>query len=195
MKKKNILMRFTAVALVLALGAVLMGNYRPQDTKETAHEIAELARSLGLPEDDPIIVRARELWWEADAEFCRDRDIIATATANEAGDGSCSDRHMELVAVVPRNRLLSPDFPDSLVEIMCQPKQYLPAYADPDSYYGRKARANKEMWAKCQEIATRALLGEIDCPENVLYQSQYVLGKGIYETHKTSYSTTYFCYG
>lgn len=29
-----------------------------------AHEIAEIARSMRLPENDPIIVRARELWWE-----------------------------------------------------------------------------------------------------------------------------------
>ena len=29
-----------------------------------AHEIAQAARSLGLSEDDPIIVRAQEIWWD-----------------------------------------------------------------------------------------------------------------------------------
>ena len=29
-----------------------------------AHEIAEIARSIGLPEDDPIIQRAQEIWME-----------------------------------------------------------------------------------------------------------------------------------
>lgn len=29
-----------------------------------AHEIAEMAREMGLPEDDPIIVRAQEIWRE-----------------------------------------------------------------------------------------------------------------------------------
>ena len=32
--------------------------------QEKVHEIAEIARSIGLPEDDPIIKRAQEIWWE-----------------------------------------------------------------------------------------------------------------------------------
>lgn len=32
--------------------------------QEKAHEIAELARSIGLQEDDAIIVRAKEIWKE-----------------------------------------------------------------------------------------------------------------------------------
>lgn len=32
--------------------------------QEKAHEIAELARAIGLPETDPIIKRAQELWWD-----------------------------------------------------------------------------------------------------------------------------------
>ena len=33
------------------------------------HEVAEMARALDLPEDDPIILRAQELWWEFQAEI------------------------------------------------------------------------------------------------------------------------------
>lgn len=32
-----------------------------------AHEIAEIARDMGLPEDDPIIRRASEIWYEEKA--------------------------------------------------------------------------------------------------------------------------------
>lgn len=32
--------------------------------QEKAHEIAEIAREMGLPEDDPIIKRAQEIWYE-----------------------------------------------------------------------------------------------------------------------------------
>lgn len=32
--------------------------------QDKVHEIAEIARSIGLPEDDLIIERAREIWWE-----------------------------------------------------------------------------------------------------------------------------------
>ena len=173
--------------------------------KATAHEIAELARSLNLPEDDPIIVRAQELWWEAHAKekenintvaFERDRDIIATVVFNEAGYG-CSDRHMELVAAVICNRVNSNLFPNTVYEVVIQKAgqyyAYLPAYADPNSYYGRRARNSSE-WEKCQNIATKALLGQIECPSNVVYQANFKQGSGVYDTHKTSYSITYFCY-
>ena len=34
------------------------------ETQNKVHEIADMARSIGLPEDDPIILRASEIWWE-----------------------------------------------------------------------------------------------------------------------------------
>lgn len=178
--------------VLVALPFLMSFTYRPIETQDTAHEIAELARSLGLPEDDPIIVRAKEIWWEADEQFCNDRDIIATVVYNEAGYG-CSDRHMELVAAVVYNRLKSDKFPDTVYEIVVTPKQYHPAYADENSFYGRRARES-DVWSKCQEIATRALMGEIECPEDVVYQANFTQGSKVYEVHYTTYSTTWFCY-
>lgn len=209
MKQKLIIM---IIAMVMAL-SILVGFTVNADAlvtndtntiKDTTHEIAELARSLGLSEDDPIIVRAKELWIEADEreaneteninQFNYDRDIIATVIYNEAWYG-CSIRHRELVAAVVCNRVKSNLFPDSVYDVVTAPRQYIPAYVDPDSYYGKRARANADAWALCQEIATRALRGEIDCPENVVFQSEFKnLGDGVYEMHRTSYSTTYFCY-
>lgn len=186
------------IALLLAIVifcAAGIGAYRPQTTKDTAHEIAELARSLGLPEDDPIIVRAKEIWWGADEEFCNDRDIIATVVYNEAW-GGCSDRHRELVAAVVVNRVASELFPDSVTEVVGQKGQYHPAYIYAGSIYGQRARADAEVWAECQDIASCALLGEVECPADVLYQAEFVQGTaGVYETHETTYSTTYFCFG
>lgn len=168
-------------------------TYQPRTIQDTAHQIAELARSMGLPEDDPIIVRAKEIWWTQEARFVADRDILATVVYNEAGY-NCTDRHMELVAAVVCNRVASDAWPDTVYEVVVQPGQYLPAYADPNSYYGRLARES-DVWAKCQEIATRALLGKIECDPGVVYQAEFYQGSGVYETHSTSYSTTYFCYG
>ena len=34
------------------------------DKQDKVHEIAEIARSIGLPEDDPIIQRASAIWWD-----------------------------------------------------------------------------------------------------------------------------------
>lgn len=57
----------TALAL-LALGiltpAAMAGNDELVAKQAKAHEIAELARELGLSEDDAIIERASALWWE-----------------------------------------------------------------------------------------------------------------------------------
>lgn len=119
--------------------------------------------------------------------------ILATVVCFEAG-GGCSDRHRDLTAMVVVNRVDSDQFPNTVYDVVTQPNQYLAGYADPDSYYRRTAMQNTELWETCCEIARRALNGEIDCPGNVLFQAEFVQGSGIYETHDTSYSTTYFCF-
>ena len=184
---------FYVVLALLIIPFLISFTYQSFTVKDTAIEILQLARSIGLPEDDPIIVRAKELSAEATAQFYNDRDIIATVVYNEAGYG-CSDRHMELVAAVIYNRLHSNQFPDTVYDIVTAPKQYHPLYAEADSFYGKLAR-DSDVWEKCQEIATRALRGQIKCPENVFYQANFEQGDSIYEEHKTSYSITWFCYG
>lgn len=60
-------MKKTHVIAAVLLIALLLCGFAGREWTErqaTAHQIAELARGLGLPEDDPIIVRASEIWWE-----------------------------------------------------------------------------------------------------------------------------------
>lgn len=180
------------VMLVVTLPCLMGFAYGPLEMYDAASEIIQLARSIGLPESDPILVRAKELLGESYGQFATDRDIIATVVYNEAGYG-CSDRHMELVAAVIYNRLRSDKFPDTVYEIVTAPKQYHPLYAEADSFYGKLARES-DKWKQCQQIATKALSGEIKCPDNVFYQANFTQGDGIFEEHYTSYSTTWFCY-
>ena len=182
------------IAMIILIAAALI---RPAiakttwtDKREQAHEIAETARAMGLPESDPIIVRAKEIWKAEDIQFQIDRDIIATVIYNEAW-GGCTERHRELVAAVIVNRVKSDKFPDSVYDVVAQKGQYLQGYANGDPQYTPPIEVREE----CQEIAARALRGEIDCPVNVLYQAEFKQGSGVYEVCKTSYSTTYFCYG
>lgn len=69
MKKKiiaTIIMVLIICALcssVNAIAAEKVWHDNWTEQQNIAHEIADLARSLGLPEDDPIIKRAQELWW------------------------------------------------------------------------------------------------------------------------------------
>lgn len=165
-----------------------------RNNQSKAHEIAEIARSLGLNEDDAIIVRAQEIWWENENNFRKDVDMIATTIYNEAW-GGCSTRHRELVAAVIVNRVNSSVFPNTVYGVLSQAGQYDGNYTNPDSYCGQLARADKDIWTECQRIATRALKGEVDAPTNVLYQAEFVQGVDVYEIHHTGYSTTYFCFG
>lgn len=49
------------------------------ERQNIAHEIAELARSINLPEDDIIILRAQEIWWEDELAS----DIVKPGVAQE----------------------------------------------------------------------------------------------------------------
>lgn len=52
--------------LVIAVIAIILstkaGAISWTSRQVKAHEIAEIAREMGLPEDDPIIIRAKEIW-------------------------------------------------------------------------------------------------------------------------------------
>ncbi len=175
-------------ALLLPVFSFALSTWTPK--QEQAHDIAETARAMGLPETDPIIVRAKEIWDAEDTQFQLDRDIIATVIYNEAWAG-CTERHRELVAAVIMNRVKSDKFPDTVYDVVAQKGQYLIGYANGDPQY----TPPPEVFEECRQIATRALRGEIDCPDNVLYQAEFKQGSGVYEVCKTGYSTTYFCYG
>lgn len=151
------------------------------------HELANMARAMGLPEDSPIIQEAQRLWLQEDTNL----RILAKVVRNEAG--YCTDRHQQLVAQVVLNRVESPLFPDSVVDVVNAPKQYNPVYTRNLPSW---QTADKEQ-LRAFENALAAMNGEVDCPENVVYQSEFdFCGSGIYEIHeaKTDYfwSLTYF---
>lgn len=171
-------------------------------TQQCAHSLAESARQLGCAEDGTIIEFARDTWWAAENEIReieywkeqRDIEIIAVVIYNEAL-GGCSDRHRELVAAVILNRVADDRFPDTVAEVVGQPGQYQWDYVNSNSYYYQKAISDTDNFNHCLEIAQKAINGEVVCPANVIYQSNYPsLGSGYYECHYTSYSVTYFAY-
>lgn len=151
------------------------------------HELANMARAMGLPEDSPIIQEAQRLWLQEDTNL----RILAKVVRNEAG--YCTDRHQQLVAQVVLNRVESPLFPDNVVDVVNAPKQYNPVYTRNLPSW----QTADEEQLRAFENALAAMNGEVDCPANVLFQSEFKnLGKGIYEqiTVDTGwfYSTTYF---
>lgn len=177
---------------LLIISFLLMGMSYSHwtSTQNKVHEIAEIARELGLGEDDPIIQRASYLWLTEEKTI----RILAKVVFNEAGCSECTDRHQQLVACVVLNRIKSNDFPNTIEEVIAQPKQYTKKYLQNLPNY---IEADKDM-KRCFDNAILAYLGKVDCPENVVYQSEYPdLGTGHYEVYYVSVlgSTTYFSYG
>jgi hypothetical protein len=186
--KKIAIILGVIIAVTLSAGL----DYSPkQRIKTAAHEIAETARESGLAETDAIIQSASNIWWEAherESYTQEDLRILATVIYYEAPN--CTDRHQQLVAQVILNRVGDPRFPDTVRGVVEQPGQYASWYTSalpeiPERYY---------------DNARAALEGRVECPSNVIYQSQYAgLGTGVYESIYVNTgwyaSTTYFCYG
>lgn len=159
--------------------------------QKNAHEIAELARATGLPETDQIIVRAKQLWKQAQDQLDIDKEILVTVIFNESK--YCTDEHQMLVGCVAVNRCNK--YQQSLYDVIVAPRQYLPAYATSGSFYWNLAREDKSEYLRCMEAARKALYGENDCPENVLFQANFAQGKSTYKSiYVASIGTwTYFC--
>ena len=90
------------------------------------------------------------------------------------------------------NRVHSDVWPDSVYEVLTQPGQYA---VNPKSKIWWKAKEDDTIWRECQNIAKRIIEDGVSAPYNVVYQSNFKQGTGVYEVHKTRYSTTYFCFG
>lgn len=75
----------TALAL-LALGnltpAAMADNDELVAKQAKAHEIAELARELGLSEDDAVIKRASALWWEWEEQKTEEPERTCIGNSN-----------------------------------------------------------------------------------------------------------------
>lgn len=186
--------KFNIIILVLLVAALLIAA-TPWTSRQTAlHALADGARALGLPEDNPIIRECQFLWW-AESE---DAKILAKMLNGECKD--CSDRHQQLTARTPYNRILddSGNFPNTIREVITQPGQYSQDYARnlPDYF-----TADADM-QRCFRNAYVAFLHEVDCPDTVIYASEFppgVLGSACYEESKVYingvlFSTTYFNY-
>lgn len=185
MKRKLII-----IVAVLASAVILVAATPWTSRQHKAHQIAQLARELGLPEDSAIIAEASRVWW-AEQEDAR---IIANVVAHEAP--FCSARHQQLVAQVVLNRVADPRFPDTVREVVEQPGQYHPTYTQNLPLY---ASASPEE-LRCFDAAVTALMGDVECPPEVIFQSEFAaLGAGTYEAITVDTgayrSTTYFNYG
>jgi spore germination cell wall hydrolase CwlJ-like protein len=129
-KSLFVLISFALIVLLSTTASALSGWTARQNT---AHEIAELARSLDLPEDNPIIVEATRLWYEdymikpeekPPEPLYTDADaaIIAKVMYRECG-GIKSDTEKACIAWVVLNRV-DAGYADTIAVVATAPAQF-----------------------------------------------------------------------
>lgn len=104
------------------------------DKQNKLHEMAEQARVWGIAEDDVLIKRLQELWWEEyyriEEEFKKpvvdpqELEWLACVIYQEAGGDECSDYCRYCVGDVVLNRIMDDRFPDNMYDVLTQKHQY-----------------------------------------------------------------------
>lgn len=120
-----------------------------------------------------------------------DREMLALVIYQEAGVDACSDDTRLMVGNVVLNRVADDRFPDTIEEVLLQERQYgrlhwtglvWPERADNPGEAHAVQRA--------YDCAERVLDGERLLPEDVIFQSEYILGEIVAQQ-----DGFYFCRG
>ena len=114
--------------------------------------------------------------------------LLAKVIEAEAGSEWLSDEWKMSVGEVVLNRVESPEFPDSVEEVIFQHGQY---YSRDNVFFSSLLPSERSV-----DAAVRLLCGErVLCEESVVFQSNYVLGSGVYiELEDEQLGPTYLCY-
>lgn len=117
--------------------------------------------------------------------------IMSHLIGGEYGASWAPDEAQQLVGLVAMNRVNSPDpsFPDTLKEVVFQEGQYACTW---DGNYDEEP--SEQAIENAKKVLTRNT--DIECPPNVIFQSNGVNGDGIfYQIYDEVLGrTTYFCY-
>ena len=113
--------------------------------------------------------------------------LLARVIASEAGCESLSDDFRFCVGEVVMNRVASPEFPDTIEEVVYQPGQY--EGADTDEFKYLLIPDTEDV-----DIALRLLRGERHMLPWVVFQANFKQGGGTYAKYYSEhYGWTYFC--
>lgn len=147
------------------------------DGDTAAGETAELARNEKI----------QELGLDYAAISFEDLLLLSRVIYREAGSNWLSEEWKMSVGEVVLNRVASPEFPNTVEEVVMQPGQY--GGLTPEFQYIKPSR-------QCVEIALRLLSGERILNEpSVVFQSNDYLGSGVHlQLTDEQLGVTYLCY-
>ncbi len=118
-----------------------------------------------------------------------DQEMLAIVIAQEVGGLSMELKLM--VGNVVINRVNHWLYPNTIYEVLTQPKQYSGICSRGFVWPRWMGEADKY---ECRVAAYRLLSGERVMPANVLFQSSQPFGDGIYAYYPTQWYPIYFCY-
>lgn len=117
----------------------------------------------------------------------QDLFLLAKIITSEAGSERLSDEWRMCVGEVVLNRVASPEFPDTVEEVILQEGQYAGVNTDEFTYYLNPTEDSVN-------AALRLLQGERLMDPWVVFQANFPQGGGVYAKYYDSlYGYTYFC--
>ena len=165
--------------------------------QEYYHEIAEYARAHGFSEDSEIIQLCKQLWWEEQEKL----DILAKVIAKEAG--ICPWLHRIAVGQVVMNRVASPDFPNTVKEVVGQKHEWYDSdgifhriYQYHPSYCSDFEGIDRQFYEDAKFILDGNAVNTY-VPDDIIWQAEFPQGTETWWISEINYqnfhSTTYFC--
>lgn len=105
-------------------------------------------------------------------------EMLALVIYQEAGGDACSDETRLMVGNVVLNRVADDRFPDTIEDVLLQERQYGRLHWT-GLVWPERASQSVEAHAvqRAYDCAERVLNGERLLPEDVIFQSEYVLGE------------------
>jgi len=122
---------------------------------------------------------------ETKLEYEEELYLLAHLINAEAGSNWCSDDLMRYVGSVALNRVAHSEYPNTLEEVIYQTEPTLQYACIVDGNF------EKEPCERAWKIAEELLNSGSVLPSNVVYQSQFKQGSGVYLKEQNTYLCTY----
>ena len=176
--------------LALALAAPVYGDYDPEVDYMSLmlDAVAASDSAAGYTAEQSRNEKIEDLEMEWEPIPYESLSLLAGIMHAEAGSGWLGDHWRLNVGEVVLNRVASPEFPNTIREVLEQPGQY---YGANSAGYLASLRPQRA----CAELALRLLQGERNMESSVVFQANFRQGGGTYLALEDSLlGWTYFCY-
>ena len=187
---RRVLSLCIALGLLLSLAVQTRADYSPEvDYMERMLDAAvrgdtESGQSAQLCRDEKIDADGLDYPHVQFDELL----LLSKIIEAEAGSEWLSDEWKMAVGEVVLNRIASPEFPDTMAEVVCQPGQY---YGKNSRYFNSLLPSRRSAEAAARLLSGERVLGE----PSVVFQANFVLGGGVFlRLDDKQLGSTYLCY-